>query len=136
MLTGAPPSTRDSCATSGVLEGQRFGEPRVAERHERLARTAAERLARDGYENVHVRHGDGTLGWPEAAPFDAIVVTAAPPRIPKPLEEQLASGGRLVIPVGEDMQELRVLTRGPAGLSSRSIFPVRFVPMTGEAQRK
>jgi protein-L-isoaspartate(D-aspartate) O-methyltransferase len=95
-----------------------------------LARTAAARLARLGYGRVHVRTGDGYLGWPEAAPFDAIIVTAAPPEVPKPLEEQLKVGGRLVIPVGDLYQELRVITRTPTGLREQSVFPVRFVPMT------
>ncbi|HEM46220.1 MAG TPA: protein-L-isoaspartate(D-aspartate) O-methyltransferase, partial [Alphaproteobacteria bacterium] len=73
------------------------------ERHEGLARTAAARLAEQGYGRVHVRCGDGTLGWPEAAPFDAIVVAAGGPRVPASLREQLAIGGRLVIPVGDQV---------------------------------
>jgi protein-L-isoaspartate(D-aspartate) O-methyltransferase len=97
---------------------------------EPLARRAAETLARLGYR-VHLRHGDGYRGWPEAAPFDAIVVTAAPPRVPPALVAQLAPGGRLVIPVGEEEQELQVLRRGPSGIETRTIVPVRFVPMVG-----
>jgi protein-L-isoaspartate(D-aspartate) O-methyltransferase len=85
---------------------------------------------------VHVRHGDGYAGWPEHAPFEAVVVTAAPPRIPEPLKQQLAVGGKLVIPVGESYQELRVITRTEAGFDSHTNIPVRFVPMTGEAQRR
>jgi protein-L-isoaspartate(D-aspartate) O-methyltransferase len=102
-----------------------------------LARSAEERLRRLGYKNVHVRAGDGYRGWPEAAPFDAIVVTAAPPAVPPPLQDQLAPGGRLVIPVGDDYQELKVFTRAAAGtgLAERTVFPVTFVPMTGEAAR-
>jgi protein-L-isoaspartate(D-aspartate) O-methyltransferase len=95
-----------------------------------LARDAAARLARLGYGRVHVRAGDGYRGWPEEAPFDAIVVTAAPPEVPAPLEEQLGMGGRLVIPVGDYFQELRVITRTATGLRERAVFPVRFVPMT------
>jgi protein-L-isoaspartate(D-aspartate) O-methyltransferase len=87
-----------------------------------------------GYENVSVRVGDGFAGWPEEAPFDAIVVTAAPEEIPPPLIEQLAEGGRLVIPVGDTFQELRLVTRSPAGLVTEDLMPVRFVPMTGRAQ--
>ncbi len=102
---------------------------------EPLAKSAAATLARLGYAAVRVRHGDGYLGWPEAAPFDAIVVTAAPPRVPPPLLEQLAVGGKLVIPVGEDWQELEVHTKTATGVEVRQVFPVRFVPMTGEASK-
>jgi len=100
-----------------------------------LARRAGETLAGLGYGGVHVRAGDGYLGWPEAAPFDAIVVTAAPDHIPQPLVEQLKVGGRLVIPVGEYYQELVVCTKTAAGVDRRSVIPVRFVPMTGEGVR-
>lgn len=103
---------------------------------EPLARAAAETLKRLGHGAVHVRHGDGYRGWPEKAPFDAVVVTAAPPSIPAPLKEQLKPGGRLVIPVGERFQELLVVTRTADGFRTRSVIPVAFVPMTGEAERK
>lgn len=87
-----------------------------------------------GDDRVHLRVGDGWSGWPEAAPFDAIVVTAAPPTVPPALAAQLALGGRLVIPVGVDQQELMVVTREAHDrYSQRTIFPVRFVPMTGGA---
>jgi protein-L-isoaspartate(D-aspartate) O-methyltransferase len=94
-------------------------------------------LARLGVRNVEVRIGDGYAGWPEHAPFDAILITAAPPEIPKPLLDQLAVGGRLVAPVGEqdDAQELVVVTRREDGYDRETIALVRFVPMTGEAQR-
>jgi protein-L-isoaspartate(D-aspartate) O-methyltransferase len=101
---------------------------------EPLAEEAEHTLHRLGYRNVHVRAGDGYRGWPEAAPFEGIVVTAAPPRIPEPLKEQLALGGHLVVPVGNEDQELRVLTRTELGFEERVVLPVRFVPMTGEAQ--
>jgi protein-L-isoaspartate(D-aspartate) O-methyltransferase len=102
---------------------------------ESLARRAAADLRRLGYP-VHTRIGDGYQGWPEEAPFDAILVTAAPPRIPTPLVDQLAPAGRLVIPVGTaEQQALRVLKRTSAGIEESSILPVRFVPMTGEVQR-
>jgi len=105
---------------------------------ESLAASSAERLKRLGYRSVRVRHGDGYRGWPEHAPFDAILVTAAPETIPKPLEDQLAAGGRLVAPVGATpwTQQLVVETRGPAGLTRRSVAGVAFVPMTGEATRE
>lgn len=101
-----------------------------------LAVTAAERLKRLGYERVHVRHGDGYAGWVEHAPFDAVIVTAAPPRIPEPLKEQLAVGGKLVVPVGEAYQELVVVERSADGLRETRDIPVRFVPMTGRAQQE
>jgi protein-L-isoaspartate(D-aspartate) O-methyltransferase len=104
---------------------------------ESLARSAAERLRGLGYSTVQVRAGDGYQGWPEAAPFDAIIVTAAPDHVPAPLVEQLAPGGRLVIPVGESFQELKVIARALDGsLGERSVMPVRFVPMTGEAESR
>jgi protein-L-isoaspartate(D-aspartate) O-methyltransferase len=99
-----------------------------------LAQRAKAVLERLGYENVHARAGDGYGGWPDAAPFDAILVTAAPSKIPTPLKDQLREGGRLVIPVGDQVQELRVLTRTASGFEERSEFPVRFVPMVGQAQ--
>ena len=86
--------------------------------------------------NVHVRQGDGYRGWPEAAPFDAILVTAAPDHVPEPLVEQLAVGGRMVLPVGRIDQSLILLERTPEGVERRSILPVRFVPMTGEARER
>jgi protein-L-isoaspartate(D-aspartate) O-methyltransferase len=102
---------------------------------EPLAREAAERLKRLGHTNVEVRAGDGYLGWPEQAPFDAIMVTAAAPRIPEPLKQQLKDGGRLVIPVGEpSVQELMVLTRRGSRYEERRALPVRFVPMTGKVR--
>jgi protein-L-isoaspartate(D-aspartate) O-methyltransferase len=101
----------------------------------RLARDARERLTRLGYASVHTREGDGYVGWPEHAPFDVILMTAAPPAIPKPLAEQLAMGGRFIAPVGTDRQKLRELTRTPSGLVEESLLDVRFVPMTGEVQK-
>ncbi len=101
---------------------------------ESLAIRAGETLRRLGYDAIALRHGDGYRGWPEAAPFDAILVTAAPPVVPKPLLDQLGEGGRLVIPVGEFFQELEVHTRTSAGLERERVLSVRFVPMTGEIQ--
>jgi protein-L-isoaspartate(D-aspartate) O-methyltransferase len=88
-----------------------------------------------GYHNVRVKIGDGYEGWPERAPFDAILLTAAPPdRIPQPLLDQLKIGGRLVAPVGREDQELVRITRSKTGFEREVIAPVRFVPMTGKAQ--
>lgn len=103
---------------------------------EPLAKAAAARLERLGYTTVQVRAGDGYNGWPEAAPFDAIIVTCAAPDVPEPLIAQLAVGGRLVIPVGAagDIQHLVVITRQPSGQLRERLMPVRFVPMTGRAQ--
>lgn len=98
-----------------------------------LADAAAERLARLGYRNVHVKQGDGTLGWPDAAPFDGIVVTAAGMHIPRDLLAQLKPGARLVMPVGgeHETQQLMVITRNMDGTySRRTTIPVRFVPIT------
>ena len=100
-----------------------------------LAKSAKATLEEHGYmKNVEVRHGDGYVGWPEQAPFDAIIVTAAPPKVPKPLKEQLKVGGRLIIPVGKRYQSLLKITRTQKGFGGESVIPVRFVPMTGEAQ--
>jgi protein-L-isoaspartate(D-aspartate) O-methyltransferase len=101
-----------------------------------LAERARETLQRVGYDNVHIRVGDGYRGWPEHAPFDAIIVTAAPDHIPGPLIDQLAVGGRMVIPVGTYYQELILLSKGEDGsLTREQGIPVIFVPMTGEAEK-
>ena len=102
-----------------------------------LAEEAKKRLASLGYKNVHVRAGDGYRGWPEHAPFDGIVVTAAPERIPQPLLNQLAVGGHMVIPVGAFYQQLKVITRrSDNDFPERDVIPVRFVPMTGEIEKR
>ena len=103
---------------------------------EPLATSAAERLKRLGYKNILVRAGDGYRGWPEKAPFDVIIVAAAPDHVPKPLIDQLAVGGRMVIPVGRGQQDLLVIEKQPDGsVRQESVAPVLFVPMTGEAQQ-
>jgi protein-L-isoaspartate(D-aspartate) O-methyltransferase len=99
-----------------------------------LADRAREDLSRLGYANVHVRHGDGYRGWPEQAPFDAIVVTAAPDHVPPALVEQLAVGGRMILPVGRALQDLLLVTRSESGVHQRVLMGVRFVPMRGEAE--
>ncbi len=101
-----------------------------------LADRARERLHDLGIMNVNVRCGDGYRGWPEAVPFDAIIVTAAPDHVPPPLIEQLKDGGRLVIPVGEYHQELVLIRKEGTRTIERKITPVRFVPMTGEVEER
>lgn len=104
---------------------------------EPLATSARERLRRLGYDNVTVRQGDGYYGWPEHAPFDAIIVTAAAGHIPRPLLEQLKPGGRLVIPIGPvyAVQSLVLARRDDDGeVRTQQLLPVRFVPMTGEVR--
>jgi len=100
-----------------------------------LARQAKERLQRLGYKNVFVRSGDGYQGWPDKAPFDAIIVTAAPDHVPQPLVDQLKVGGRMILPVGRYFQNLRVIVKTGEDVFHRNVLPVRFVPMTGEAQQ-
>ena len=102
---------------------------------EPLAEMAGQTLQRLGYDNAHVKHGDGYRGWPEHAPFDAIIVTCAPDKIPPDLVAQLKEGGRMIIPVGGGMsQELVLLRKAGGKIEKQSVLPVRFVPMTGEAQ--
>ena len=108
----------------------------TVERHEALAETARRRLEELGYGNVHVRHGDGTRGWPEHAPYDAIAVAAGGPEVPAPLVRQLAPGGRLIVPVGEThrLQELvRMRRKGEETFEREELGGVRFVPLVGEA---
>jgi len=104
---------------------------------EPLAQRAEADLKRLGYKNVKARAGDGYKGWPEAAPFDAIIVTCAPEKVPQPLVEQLKDGGRMIIPVGPAWnQELVLLRKQGDRLEKRAVLPVRFVPMTGEAGKR
>jgi len=102
---------------------------------ERLGREAEARLKQMGYANVRVRIGDGYRGWPEAAPFDAIIVTATPPDVPPALVAQFRPRGRMVVPVGRYEQDLIRLRRTPKGLERESLLPVRFVPMVPESER-
>ena len=99
-----------------------------------LADRARAALADAGYRQVRVRAGDGWFGWPEAAPFDGILVTAAPERVPAALVDQLADGAHLVLPVGDREQELVRVTRTGEGTTTERLLPVRFVPMTGRAR--
>ena len=100
-----------------------------------LAQQAKKRLHDLHYNNVVVLAGDGYHGWPEKAPFDAIIITAAPPKIPPLLLEQLKTGGRMILPVGEYVQELVVVSKTKSGMEMQNVLPVRFVPMTGEIQK-
>ncbi|TAJ06920.1 MAG: protein-L-isoaspartate(D-aspartate) O-methyltransferase [Nitrospirae bacterium] len=99
---------------------------------EPLAKQAAQRLAELGYVNVTVRAGDGYRGWPEEAPFDAIIVTAATDHVPQPLLDQLALGGRLILPLGDSFQKLTLYRRTQNGYERTELIPVRFVPMLRE----
>ena len=101
-----------------------------------LAAESKRRLQELGYINVHVKDGDGFFGWPEKAPFNIIIITASPPKVPEPLIKQLAEGGRLIVPLEEGFwQELAVFRKQDGKLMRQDIIPVRFVPMTGEVQK-
>jgi protein-L-isoaspartate(D-aspartate) O-methyltransferase len=104
---------------------------------EPLAKDASARLARLDCKNAHVKVGDGYQGWPDVAPFDAIIVTCAPDKVPQPLTQQLKEGGRIIIPVGNGLdQQLFLLEKKDGQIAQRAILPVRFVQMTGEAATK
>jgi protein-L-isoaspartate(D-aspartate) O-methyltransferase len=117
------------CGYQTAVLAECFREVWSIELEPELSARAAAALSELGYRNIHVRCGDGALGWPEEAPFDAIVVTAAPERIPPALPAQLAEGGRLVIPLGAMSQELWVVTRVGGGFERRAVMSVRFVPL-------
>ncbi len=101
-----------------------------------LASSAQRCLQELGYRNIHVKAGDGYLGWPAAAPFDAIMITAAPDHIPGPLLEQLKEGGRMVVPVGVGAQMLKKIVKKGGKIETRDVTPVLFVPMTGEGIKR
>jgi len=103
---------------------------------EPLARRAERTLAELGYKNIQVRVADGYLGWPEEAPFDAIIVTAAPDHVPQPLLDQLAVGGRLIIPVGTDFQTLELHRRTETGYERKTVTLVRFVPLVRSKKKE
>ena len=103
---------------------------------EPLAKNAEATLQRLGYKNVHLKIGDGYKGWPEEGPFDAIIVTCAPDKVPQPLVDQLKDEGRMVIPVGDRFaQQLYLLEKKNGQLKQSATLPVRFVPMTSEAAK-
>ena len=118
-------------AVLGELAGQVF----TIEIIDALAERARKTLEENGYRNVTVRSGNGYLGWPEHAPYDRIMVTAAPDDVPPALVEQLKIGGLMAIPVGTGVQELRILRRTPDGMETLDTLPVRFVPMTGKPRQ-
>jgi protein-L-isoaspartate(D-aspartate) O-methyltransferase len=99
-----------------------------------VAQQAARRLGIMGYHNVKVRAGDGYQGWPDKAPFDAILLSAAPKEVPAPLLKQLKVGGRMVLPVGGFFQDLLVITKTADGIEKKNVIPVRLSPMTGKVQ--
>jgi protein-L-isoaspartate(D-aspartate) O-methyltransferase len=103
---------------------------------EELADGAKKKIEELGYTNIIIKQGDGYLGWPEKAPFDAIIVTAAPPTIPPLLLDQLKIGGRMILPVGKYVQELVIVSKTTSGHTMESVLPVRFVPMTGKIQEE
>ncbi len=103
---------------------------------ESLANSAKKLLFDLGYKNIQVKVGDGYLGWPEASPFDAIIVTCAPDHIPKPLVDQLKEGGRMVLPVGTYSQELKKIVKRSGKIETTDVLPVIFVPMTGEGVKQ
>jgi protein-L-isoaspartate(D-aspartate) O-methyltransferase len=101
-----------------------------------LARRAEQNLKALDYDNIFVKSGDGYKGWPEHAPFDAIIITAAPTKIPQPLADQLRIGGRMILPLGDFSQELVLIQKNDQGITQQTLLPVRFVPMTGEIENK
>jgi protein-L-isoaspartate(D-aspartate) O-methyltransferase len=103
---------------------------------ERLASSSKDLLSRLGYKNITVKAGDGYLGWPEVAPFDAIIITCAPDHIPRPLLEQLKDGGSMVVPVGVYSQELKKITKRSGKIETTNVIPVVFVPMTGDGIKR
>ena len=121
-------------AVLAELAGDVYSIEIVAE----LAARASQTLKALGYGQVHVRQGDGYFGWPEAAPFDAVMITAAAPRVPPALIAQLKDGGRLILPLEhpDGYQVLTLVTKAGGKTTSRAVLDVRFVPMTGEARKK
>jgi protein-L-isoaspartate(D-aspartate) O-methyltransferase len=121
------------CGYQAAVLAELVAQVYTVEIVEELAQRAAADLKRLGYTNAHVRAGDGYKGWAEAAPFDSVIVTCAPERIPQPLIDQLKDGGRMMIPVGRIWNQDLVLLRKSGGkLEQQEVLPVSFVPMTGE----
>ena len=120
-----------------AILGELVAEVYTIEIVEPLGKSAEATLQRLGYNNVHIKVGDGYKGWPEEAPFDAIIVTCAPEKVPQPLIDQLKDGGRMVIPVGERFaQQLYLLEKKNGQLKESATLPVRFVPMLRSKEEK
>ena len=138
MVRASTSASPNEGVTSGSLSIQQSGRAlrhACAEVRNIFLQQAAERLARLGYRHVHVEQGDGSSGWAEHAPYDAIVVAAGAPQVPEPLQQQLAIGGRLVIPVGADQESqqlVRVTRQSATGFATEEIAGVRFVPLIGQ----
>ncbi len=124
------------CGYQAAVLGEIAREVYTIEIVKSLADGATKLLAHLGYANVHVRHGDGYGGWPAQAPFDGIVVAAAPDHVPPALVAQLAVGARLVIPVGDADQEIRVITKTADSHREERLIPVRFVPLTRDVREQ
>lgn len=117
------------CGYQAAVLAELAGEVYTIESIKPLAEEARKRLSGLDYENIWIKHGDGYEGWVEHAPYDAIIVTAAPQEIPPKLVEQLKVGGRMVLPVGGARQDLYLITKTPQGIRQEVLFPVKFVPM-------
>jgi protein-L-isoaspartate(D-aspartate) O-methyltransferase len=124
------------CGYEAAVLGEIAREVYTIEIVKPLADCATKVLKDLGYANIHVRHGDGYGGWPDQAPFDGIVVAAAPDHVPPALVAQLAVGARLVIPVGDGDQEIRVITKTASGQREERLIPVRFVPLTRDVREQ
>lgn len=125
------------CGYQAAVLAELVAEVYTIEIVEPLGQQAAATLPRLGYTNVHVRTSDGYQGWPEAAPFDSIIVACAPEAVPQPLIDQLTNDGRMIIPVGErGVQNLVLLRKQDGKLDQQAVLPVRFVPMTGIAEQE
>lgn len=137
-LLDPQPSDRDlevgtGSAYQAAVLSRLAGEVVSIERHAELADRARALLGQLGIDNVRVVTGDGTLGYPEGAPYDGVMITAATPRVPEPLLEQCRIGGRIVAPLGDiELQELTILVKKEHGLDRRSVETVKFVPLIGE----
>jgi protein-L-isoaspartate(D-aspartate) O-methyltransferase len=140
-LLALPPGARvlevgTGCGYQAAVLGEIAGQVYTIEIVKALADDATATLAGLGYANITVRHGDGYGGWPGQAPFDGILVAAAPDHVPPALVAQLSVGGRLVIPVGVDDQEIRVITRTVGGHRDERLIAVRFVPLTRDVRER